>query len=180
MTFTENLNILFTFPPYFITNVEYNIGGEIPRLDLRQVVNNFINSPQDFESARKYVGGYTSDHTDEFGKRTVSQLYEFGSYPIESLELSDYKKSSVQEFKNNFEKMLSDVLDKHKQSSDYKVFLNNASQIFQVVENLEFYLFCPDKSKHNYIGAFDIDDFICGFAIDIENNKLNVIEVAVD
>ena len=53
------------------TIIDFEISGIIDS-NGRNVVHEFINSPEDFEFARKYVGGYQSDHTNQFGKRNIS------------------------------------------------------------------------------------------------------------
>ncbi len=179
MTFRENSNIFFAHSYLGFTKAEFSFDA-FAEFDAEHVIHEFINAPQDFDSARKYVGGYTCDHTNEFGERSIFQLYEFGSYDIKALDLSDYKKSSIFELEKEFDKLTSDFYESYRQDPNFKKFKNQVSLIFQEIMGLELYLFSPSISKFNELGAFELEEFVCGFAVDNTNKKITVIQVACD
>ncbi len=146
----------------------------------KEVVHSFINFPEDFEPARKYFGGYQSDHTNEFGKREITQIYGFGPYLIDLLELDDYKKIPAEEFENISLKMLSEYSINNE--IEYIKFIGNVKEVFKNVKknSQEFYLLIPSKSKYNDNSNFQLSDYLCGFAINRVDKLFTVIQIDDD
>ena len=161
------------------TVIDFEISGIID-YNGRNIIHEFINLPADFDFARKYVSGYQSDHTNQFGKRNISKVYGFGPYFIDTLEFEDYRKVSVEEFKNQCNEMLSEY------NSDAEIefmeFICNVKSAFKNVKinSHEFYQLLPEEWKVNEISPFQLSSYLCGFSINRVDGILTVIQIDDD
>ncbi|WP_445452923.1 hypothetical protein [Flavobacterium sp. 25HG05S-40] len=161
------------------TVIDYAISGIIDE-NGRNVVHEFINLPEDFEFARKYVGGYQSDHTNQFGKRNISKVYGFGPYLIDTLELEDYRKLSVEEFEKQCDEMLSEY--NSNSEIEFMEFIGSVKSAFKSVKinSHEFYQLLPEEWKYNDISPFELSDYLCGFSINRVDRIFTVIQIDDD
>lgn len=161
------------------TIIDFEISGIIDS-NGRNVVHEFINSPEDFEFARKYVGGYHSDDTNQFGIRNISEVYGFGPYLIDTLELEDYKKISVEEFENRCIEMLSEYnLDSE---IEFMEFIGNVKNAFKnlKINSHDFYQLLPEEWKYNDISPFQLSSYLCAFSINKIDGIFSVIQIDDD
>ncbi|WP_264510436.1 hypothetical protein [Flavobacterium sp. N1719] len=143
----------------------------------KKVVHEFIKLPEDFEFARKYVGGYHSDHTNQFGKSNISKIYGFGPYLIDTLELDDYKKISIEEFENQCVELLFEY--KINREIKFAEFIGNVKNAFKNIKmsSHEFYQLLPPEWKYYDISSFQLSDYLCGFSINRVDKILTVIQI---
>lgn len=179
MNFQEKSNDFFAFDYLGFSIVEFYIS-EINDLDGKEIVHQFINSDQDFEPARKYIGGYSCEHTNEKGETRIFMMYDFGSYPIDLLETNDYKVSTIKILQTDFDKLTSDFLNEVRQEINFIEFQSMAKKVFSDYEKSEFYMLSPAEWKFNENGAFQLSEFYCGFAIDRVEKILTVIQFGID
>ena len=158
--------------------VEFDMIGEI-NLDGKNIIHEFINSPNDFETARKYIGGYPCDHTNKFGQRKIFKNYDFGPFPIDLLEHQDYKPITVKDFEVKIFKYLSEY---DKTELKRIEFVSKTKYAFKNLEakSHNFYQLIPEEWKFNDIGAFELEDYFCAFSIDRIENTFTVVQLAVD
>ncbi len=161
------------------TVIDFEFSGTINELG-KNVVHEFINLPEDFEFARKYVGGYQSDHTNQFGKRHISKIYGFGPYLIDTLELDDYRKIPIEEYENQCIEMLSEY--KSNREIKFIEFIGNVKNIFKNIKknSHEFYQLLPAEWKYNEISPFQLSNYLCGFSINSVDKILSVIQIDDD
>jgi len=161
------------------TVIDFEISGILDD-NGRNIIHEFINLPEDFEIARKYVGGYESDNTNQFGKRNISKVYGFGPYLIDTLEFEDYRKISIEEFENQCDEMLS----KYNSNAEIKFieFIGNVKSAFKSakVNSHEFYQLLPEEWKYNDISPFQLSSYLCGFSINRVDGILTVIQIDDD
>ena len=142
MTFKEKSKKYHVFGEGAIafSAINFEISGSLNECG-KEIIHEFINLPEDFDFARKYVGGYTNDYTNEFGQRKILKIYNFGPYPIDILELQDYKEMSIDDFKKVAMEMLSEYNNMPKQEIEYYQFIGKVKSDFdEVKENSnEFY-----------------------------------------
>lgn len=161
------------------TVIEYEISGTIDEIG-KNIVHEFINLPEDFEFARKYVGGYQSDHTNEFGKRHISRIYGFGPYLIDTLETNDYKKTPIEDYEQKCIKMLSEY--NLNREMEFMEFIGNVKSAFKDIKtnSHEFYQLLPAEWKYNDISSFQLSDYLCGFSINKVDRIFTVIQIDDD
>lgn len=161
------------------TVIDYSILGIIDD-NGKKVVHEFINLPEDFEFARKYVDGYQSDHTNQFGKRDISKLYGFGPYLIEMLQIDDYRDLSVDEF----EIQCNEMLYRYNLNSkiEFIEFIGKLKSAFKSIKinSHEFYQLLPEEWKYNDISPFQLSDYLCAFSINRVDRIFTVIQIDDD
>ena len=159
--------------------IDFEIIGNLHQ-DGRNIVHDFINLPEDFEFARKYVGGYVCDHTNEFGERKVTKVYDFGPYPIELLESEDYKKILLEEFENQTVEMLSSY--NINKEIEFIEFINNVKSAFKEVKinSHDFYQLLPDDWKYDDLSSFQLSSYLCGFSINRIDKVFTVFQIDDD
>jgi hypothetical protein len=146
----------------------------------KNIIHEFINLPEDLEFARKYVGGYRSDDTNQFGKNNISKVYGFGPYLIDMLEFADYRKVSIEKFESQCDEMLS----KYNSNAEieFMEFMGNVKSTFKSVKvnSHEFYQLLPEEWKYNDISSFQLSNYLCGFSINRVDGILTVIQIDDD
>lgn len=159
--------------------IDFEITGNLHE-DGKIIVHEFINLPENFEFARKYVGGYFRDHTNEYGVRKVTKVYSFGPYPIELLELEDYRKLSIDDFENQSFEMLSTY--KMNRGVEYEEFITNVKSAFNEVKinSHDFYQLLPADWKYDDLSSFRLSDYLCGFSINRIDEILTVLQIDDD
>ncbi len=177
MQFKEKSRELFTYAWYFFSIVEFYIDIDT-KSDNKEIIHNFINSPQNFDIAHKYVGGYTNEHTNIKGETKIFKMYDFGPYPIDLLEINDYKSIKLEDFENEFFDLLLEFTDK----KDIKLveFTEKANSIFKTLNDYELYQLKPDIWKYNDLSIFQLPQYLCAFTIDRKNGILKIIQIAQD
>lgn len=161
------------------TVIDFKISGVIEDNGMN-IVHEFINLPEDFDFARKYVGGYHSEHTSQFGERNISRIYSFGPYLIDSLELDDYKKISIEEYENQCNQMLFEY--SLNSEIDFMEFIDNVKSAFKSIKtnSHEFYQLLPAEWKYIDISSFQLSNYLCGFSINKVDRILTVIQIDDD
>ncbi|TGD57305.1 hypothetical protein [Flavobacterium humi] len=160
--------------------INFEVDGNMTE-NGKEIIHAFINFPEDFDFARKYVGGYTNDHINEFGQRKVFKIYDFGPYPIDLLEMEDYKKISVEEFEELATEMLSDY-DIPEREIKYYEFIGKVKNDFEEVKtnSHEFYQLLPADWKYNDLSPFHLSSYLCGFSINRMDKILTVLQIDDD
>lgn len=161
--------------------VDFKIIGDGATSD-ESIIHDFINSPQDFEVARKYVGGYFCNHTDEVGVTNNHKIYNFGPYPINQLQLTDYIKVSISDFEKMAVDMLSDVGEEKKNDKELPELIHKVKKTFKTLnaKNTSFFQLLPPKEKIDELSGFTIDWYLCGFSVNRKNKVLTIIQIDDD
>lgn len=160
--------------------LEFSILGNLDDDD-KKIIDVFIKIREDFEFARKYVGGYSCEHTDEHGQRKKFKNYDFGPYPIDLLELNDYKAISIDNLENKILQMLTEYRNEEQEVA-YFNFLDIVKGAFKGIKSnsTASYQLLPPKCKYNDLSSFQLSSYLCGFSINRTAKILTVIQIDDD
>ena len=180
--FVENkqvYSVLFNFICF--TFIKYSVIGTLPDDD-RKIIDEFIRYPQDFSTARKYIGGYICDHTDEFGQRRITKNYDFGPFPIDLLELDDYSAISFEDFKVIAFQILSQYNESDDDDKEITDSMDNIQRLCKIKDpnSTKLYYLNPPEWKCNELSTFQLSCYLCGFMINRNDGTLTIIQIDDD
>lgn len=159
----------------------FKILNKIPLND-KEIIHGFINSPQDFKVAKKYINGLEGSHRDEMGITRDFRLDIFGLYERHLLTFSDYHQIDFMSLHEKIFNLLSEDEISIEYLSEVKTQKENIKKQLNQLnnENITHYLLEADEEKVNELNPFHKGCFLCAFSLNKVTQNLTIIQIDDD